>query len=89
VKLRPEHERSLFEVRPEIFQPCPVGVGVWSFVAPDLIDEDEVEALVSEAWSTVEAKRRWTTGEAAVADSKFCDWGAGEKGRGPCPSSIA
>ncbi len=32
MKLPKARQEFLFAVRPEVFQPCPVGVGVWSFV---------------------------------------------------------
>jgi hypothetical protein len=57
MKLTAPHQQFLFEVRPEIFQPCRVGVGTWSFVELSLVDENELEELVIEAWSTVVPKR--------------------------------
>jgi hypothetical protein len=53
LKLERGHQMLLFEVRPEIFEPCPVGTGVWSFVDLPALDDAEVEALVREAWATV------------------------------------
>jgi hypothetical protein len=59
LKLRPEHQRFLFEVRPEAFEPCQVGVGVWSFVDLEQLEGEELGELVVEAWSTAVPKRRW------------------------------
>jgi hypothetical protein len=57
MKLSAPHQQLLFEVRPEIFQPCRVGVGTWSFVDLSLVEDKELEQLVIEAWSTVVPKR--------------------------------
>lgn len=56
MKLRPAHQVFLFEVRPEIFAPCRVGVGTWSYVDLSQLQNDEVKELVIEAWSTVAPK---------------------------------
>jgi hypothetical protein len=53
IKLRRDHQDFLFEVRPDAFQPCRVGVGVWSYVDLALLDDAEVDNLVHEAWTTV------------------------------------
>jgi hypothetical protein len=57
MKLDPGRQTLRFEVRPEIFQPCPVGRATWSFVDLDPLDEVEIRALVVEAWSTVAPRR--------------------------------
>ena len=57
-KLGRDHQHFLFEVRPETFQPCPVGTGgVWSFVVLEDLDEAELADLVIEAWSMVVPKK--------------------------------
>ena len=53
LKLEPSHQTFLFEVRPEVFEPCKVGSVNWSFVDLKALDLEELEALVIEAWSTV------------------------------------
>lgn len=57
MKLRPAHQVFLFEVRPEVFAPCKVGVGTWSYVDIGALDNAEVKDLVLEAWSTVAPKK--------------------------------
>ena len=57
MKLPPSHQHFLFEVNPEAFQPCKVGVGTWSFVELGLLKNAEVDKLVTEAWSTVVPKK--------------------------------
>jgi len=53
MKLPKARQEFLFAVRPEVFQPCPVGVGVWSFVDLERLADAEVDALVLEAWTTI------------------------------------
>jgi hypothetical protein len=53
MKLQRDHQVFLFEVRPDVFQPCRVGVGTWSYVELALLEETEIESLVIEAWATV------------------------------------
>lgn len=53
LKLPPVRQEWLFEVRPEVFRPCSVGTRYWSFVALESLDGEEVEPLVTEAWSTL------------------------------------
>jgi hypothetical protein len=76
MKLRPDRQELLFEIRPDQFQPCRVGVGVWSFVELGLIEDQEVDDLVVEAWSTVApaALRRASAGLSADK-SKLCRGG--------------
>jgi hypothetical protein len=57
LKLDKEHQHFLFEVRPQTFQPCPVGTGVWSYVVLEDIDEGELADLILEAWSTIVPKK--------------------------------
>jgi hypothetical protein len=57
MKLAAAHQQLLFEVRPEIFQPCRVGVGTWSFVDLSQVGESELSELVVEAWTTVVPRR--------------------------------
>ncbi len=58
MKLDPAHQELRFEVRPETFEPCPVGRVNWSFVDLADIGPDELCDLVVEAWSTIAPKRR-------------------------------
>jgi hypothetical protein len=57
LKLDKAHQELLFEVRPQTFQPCRVGTGVWSYVVLGDLDEKELTALVREAWSTIVPKK--------------------------------
>jgi hypothetical protein len=57
LKLPTAHQQVLFEVRPETFQPCRVGVGTWSFVDLSRVEESELAELVVEAWTTVVPRR--------------------------------
>jgi hypothetical protein len=57
LKLRPEHQILLFEIRPETFQPCRVGRVDWSFVELANLDAEELAALTEEAWGTVAPRR--------------------------------
>ncbi len=47
----------LFDVRPEIFTPCKVGTGVWSYVDIGKLSDGEIKDLVIEAWSQVVSKK--------------------------------
>ncbi len=57
LKLDKAHQDFLFEVRPETFQPRPVGTGVWSYVELDHLDEAELADLVREAWASIVPKK--------------------------------
>jgi hypothetical protein len=57
LKLDKSHQELLFEIRPETFQRCRVGTGYWSYVEIDHLDQDELAALVREAWSTIVPKK--------------------------------
>ncbi len=65
LKLTPAHQALLFEVRPETFQPCPVGRACWSFVELEGVDDLELRSLVIEAWGTVSPGRVKAALEAA------------------------
>jgi hypothetical protein len=65
LKLDAGRQALRFEVRPETFEPCPVGRGTWSFVALETLEADELRALVTEAWATVAPRR---LARALVAD---------------------
>jgi hypothetical protein len=56
LKLDKRRQELLFEIRPDTFQRCKVGVGYWSFVALDDLDAAELAELVREAWGTVVGK---------------------------------
>jgi hypothetical protein len=57
MKLSAPHRELLFEIRPDVFQPCRVGVGTWRFVDLAKVEDNERPDLVIEAWSTVVPKR--------------------------------
>jgi hypothetical protein len=57
MKLDRAHQELLFEIRPETFTPCKVATAHWSYVQIDHLDEEELRALVIEAWSTIAPKR--------------------------------
>ena len=58
MKLDREHQRMLFDVRPDTFTPCKVGTGgVWSTVDLAKLTKKEVEALTLEAWIQVVPKK--------------------------------
>jgi hypothetical protein len=57
MKLERHHQDMLFEVRPEIFTPCKVGTGRWSYVKISALDSAELRALVVEAWAQVVPKK--------------------------------
>lgn len=58
MKLERGHQDLLFEARPSTFQPCRVGTGgVWSYVALEDLETDELAALVREAWSMIVPKK--------------------------------
>ncbi len=57
MKLEPSHQTFLFDVRPDVFEPCKVGTVNWSFVDLHALDAKELQTLVLEAWSTVVPKR--------------------------------
>jgi len=56
MKLDREHQHMLFEVRPDVFAPCRVGTGVWSYVDVGKLTRAELKALLHEAWSQVVPK---------------------------------
>ena len=53
LKLEKGHQELLFEARPDTFERCPVGTGVWSYVKLEDLDADELSRLVLDAWSTI------------------------------------
>ncbi len=57
MKLEREHQLVLFDIRPEVFTPCKVGTGTWSYVDIAKLTRDELRALVVEAWSQVVPKK--------------------------------
>jgi hypothetical protein len=57
LKLEREHQHMLFEVRPDVFAPCKVGTGTWSYVDVAKLETGEIEALVREAWMQVMPKK--------------------------------
>jgi hypothetical protein len=53
LKLDKGHQELLFEIRPETFRKFPVATVHWAEVELDHFDEDELAALVLEAWSQI------------------------------------
>lgn len=53
LKLDRGHQDFLFDVRPDVFAPCKVGQGVWSYVELSVLTRAELRSLVREAWSQV------------------------------------
>jgi hypothetical protein len=56
LKLTRDHQELLFEVRPDTFAPCKVGTVNWSCVELAHLDQQELRALIDEAWATVAPK---------------------------------
>jgi hypothetical protein len=58
LKLDREHQMMLFDVRPDVFTPCKVGIGaVWSYVEIAKLGRAELKSLVTEAWTQVVPKK--------------------------------
>ena len=53
----PHMGQPSFDVSPEIFTPCPVGTGMWSYVDIGKLNDKELQGLIIEAWSQVTTKR--------------------------------
>jgi hypothetical protein len=56
LKLDPDHQMMLFEVRPEAFSPCVWGNIVRTYVQLDQVDDAELETLLKRAWRQVAPK---------------------------------
>jgi hypothetical protein len=70
MKLDREHQLMLFEVRPDVFAPCRVGTGTWSYVDVGKLTRAELKALVREAWSQVAPKTLRDATSSAAATSR-------------------
>ena len=57
MKLDREHQEMLFEVRPEVFTPCPVATVKWSYVDIAQLTPPELKALLTEAWTQIVPKK--------------------------------
>lgn len=57
LKLERHHQTMLFDVRPNVFAPCKVGTGIWSYVNIAKLDRAELMAFVAEAWTQVVPKK--------------------------------
>jgi len=57
MKLDRAHQEFLFEVRPDTFSKCPVATVFWSYVELANLDDEELEALVLEAWAQIVPKK--------------------------------
>jgi hypothetical protein len=57
LKLDRGHQHMLFEVRPDVFTPCRVGTGTWSYVDIAKLSDKELQGLLVEAWAQVVPKK--------------------------------
>lgn len=57
LKLPHDHQEMLFTARPEAFTPARWGRLVWTFVTLSAVDDEQITALVAEAWREVAPKR--------------------------------
>ncbi|HTQ15537.1 MAG TPA: MmcQ/YjbR family DNA-binding protein [Rhizomicrobium sp.] len=57
MKLERGHQEMLFELRPEVFTPCPVATVKWSYVDIGKLTPAETRALVEEAWAQIVPKK--------------------------------
>ncbi len=56
LKLDPDHQEMLFDVRPEAFSRCVWGKIVRTYVQLDQVENDELEGLVRRSWEQVAPK---------------------------------
>ena len=56
-KLPKPRQELLFEARPDVFQPYRAGAMLWSYVDIEELTRDEIESLVTDAWSTIVSKK--------------------------------
>ena len=56
-KLPKPRQELLFEARPDVFQPYRAGAMLWSYVDVAELEPDEVESLVTDAWTEVAPKK--------------------------------
>jgi hypothetical protein len=56
-KLPKPRQELLFEARPDVFQPYRAGAMLWSYVDVAALESDEVESLVTDAWTEVAPKK--------------------------------
>ena len=56
-KLPKPRQELLFEARPDVFQPYRAGAMLWSYVDVDALEVDEVNSLVTDAWTTIVPKK--------------------------------
>jgi hypothetical protein len=56
-KLPKPRQELLFEARPDVFQPYRAGAMLWSYVDVAALEPDEVESLVTDAWTEVAPKK--------------------------------
>ncbi len=57
LKLDRAHQDLLFEIRPDVFQPCKVATVHWSYVDLAALEDGELETLVREAWTQIVPKK--------------------------------
>ncbi len=88
MKLEREHQIVLFDIRPDVFTPCKVGTGTWSYVDISKLVPDELRALVVEAWSQVMPKKVTSTWAASSPRPRRSTPAARTAAR-PGPSSRA
>ena len=56
-KLPKPRQELLFEARPDVFQPYRAGAMLWSYVDVAALEPDEVESIVTDAWTEVAPKK--------------------------------
>ena len=56
-KLPKPRQELLFEARPDVFQPYRAGAMLWSYVDVAALEPNEVESLVTDAWTEVAPKK--------------------------------
>lgn len=59
-KLPKPRQELLFEARPDVFQPFRMGAMLWSYVDIEALGRDEIESLVTDAWTTIVPKKVWS-----------------------------
>jgi hypothetical protein len=57
MKLDREHQNFLFNLRPEAFERCQVGTGIWSYVDLSKLAHREIRSLTHDAFGTVAPRR--------------------------------
>lgn len=56
-KLPKPRQELLFEARPDVFQPYRAGAMRWSYVDIEPLTREEIDSLVTDAWTTIVSKK--------------------------------